>query len=239
MAQALGVQLLDDEGRDIRPGGAALLDLATIDIGGLDPAARRARFLVACDVDNPLVGSQGASAVYGPQKGATPGDVLLLDRALTRFADVIQRDLGPDVRNLPGAGAAGGLGTSLVAFLGAQLRPGIDVVMEAVGFADRLARADLVITGEGKLDTQSLRGKVPAGVMRRAREGGKETVILCGRCEMRPDDVRVESLVERFGERRATGETRLSLEKLAGIVASETSRAGTRAPWDSDWNAGP
>lgn len=91
MAQALGVQLLDDEGRDIRPGGAALLDLATIDIGGLDPAARRARFLVACDVDNPLVGSQGASAVYGPQKGATPGDVLLLDRALTRFADVIPK----------------------------------------------------------------------------------------------------------------------------------------------------
>src|SRR5207253_4479830 len=159
-----------EQGRHLRPGGARLLDLARIDMTELDPAAAAATFVVATDVDNPLVGPHGASAVYGPQKGASPEDVALLDRALGHFAAVVYRDLGEDVRNLPGAGAAGGLGAGLIAFLGARLRPGVDVVMESVGLRERLEGADLVVTGEGAFDVQSLHGKVPAGVLRAAAE---------------------------------------------------------------------
>jgi glycerate kinase len=224
MAQAVGIRLLDDAGRDLGPGGAALLDLASIDASGLDPDVARARFLVACDVDNPLTGPEGASAVYGPQKGATPNDVLVLNRALARFADVAARDLGVDVRDVPGAGAAGGLGGGLIAFLGAELRPGVEVVMEAVGLAGRLSGVDVVLTGEGKLDAQSLHGKAPAGVLRRARETGAKVVILCGRCDVRPDGIRVESLVERFGEHPAMTQTRSRLEDLAAEVASDLGR---------------
>lgn len=221
MAQALGIRLLDAAGHDLRPGGAALLELASIDAGGLDPDAKRATISVACDVDNPLTGPRGASVVYGPQKGASPEDVRLLDRALAHLADVIARDLGHDVREIPGAGAAGGLGAGLIAFVGAKLRPGVDVVMDAVGFSRRLERADLVITGEGALDAQSLHGKVPAGVMRRAQQARKQTMILCGRAEVRPERVRVESLVERFGERRALEEAGACLEDLAALAAAE------------------
>lgn len=228
MAQALGIRLLDGSGRDLEPGGEALLELASIDDGGLDEAVRRARILVACDVDNPLTGPEGAAAVYGPQKGASPDDVVLLDRALGRLADVMRHDLGVDVGDLPGAGAAGGLGAGLVGFLGASLRPGVDVVMEAVGFADRLARADLVVTGEGKLDAQSLRGKVPAGVIRSASEGRKDAMVLCGRSDLPPVDIRVASLVETFGERRAMADAAGALEELAALVAARL--GGPAAP---------
>jgi len=221
MAQALGVRLLDAEGREIVPGGAALLDLARIDASRLNPAVSRTRFVVASDVDNPLTGPQGASAVFGPQKGATPDDVVLLDRALAHFAAVVHRDLGIDVRDVPGAGAAGGMGAGLVAFLGAHLRPGAEVVMEAVGLPERLGRADLAITGEGKLDEQSLHGKAPAGVIRAAREAGVPVVVLCGRAEVRPPDVPVFSLVDRFGEGRAMEDARRALEDLAEEVAAD------------------
>jgi glycerate kinase len=224
MAQALGIRLLDARGRDLEPGGAALTNLAAIDTSALDPDVRRATFRVACDVDNPLTGPEGASAVYGPQKGATPEDVALLDGALAHLADVLRRDLGVDVRDVPGAGAAGGLGAGLVAFLGAELRPGVDVVMDAVGFADRLALADLAVTGEGRLDAQSLHGKVPAGVLRAARAAGVPALILCGRAEVRLPDARVESLVERFGEGRATTEAGPCLEELAERLAPEMAR---------------
>lgn len=220
MAQALGLRLLDHEGSDIGPGGVSLSALSAIDVRGLHRDVRRARFLVACDVDSPLTGPKGASVVYGPQKGAGPNDILLLDQALTRFADVVHRDLGMDIRDVPGAGAAGGLGAALVAFLGAELRPGVEVVMEAVGFPDRLAGADLILTGEGKLDDQSLRGKVPAGVVRQARVAGVEAAILCGRNEVHIDGVLVESLVEHFGEHQAMAEAHRSLEKLAALVAT-------------------
>jgi len=224
MAQVLGVRLLDAEDREIGPGGAGLLDLARIDASRLNPAVRRTRFVVASDVDNPLTGPQGASAVFGPQKGATPDDVGLLDRALAHFAAVVHRDLGIDVRHVPGAGAAGGLGAGLVAFLGAHLRPGVEVVMEAVGLPERLSRADLVITGEGKLDEQSLHGKAPAGVIRAAREAGVPVVVLCGRAEVRPPDVPVFSLVDRFGEGRAMEDARRALEDLAEEVAADAAR---------------
>jgi glycerate kinase len=230
MAQAVGVRLLDAEGLDIRPGAIPLLDLARIHLRGLDPAVAAARFVVATDVDNPLLGPSGASAVYGPQKGASPEDVSLLDDALAHLAAVIHRDLGIDVRDVPGAGAAGGLGAGLVAFLGARLRPGVDVVMEAVGFRERLASSDLVVTGEGAFDSQSLRGKVPTGILRAARELGVPAVVLCGRREVdAPDAQMVVSLAERFGLEPAVERAQSLLEQLAFEVAGELESPG-RAP---------
>jgi glycerate kinase len=220
LAQALGVRLLSASGGEIGPGGASLLDLARIDVSGLEPAVTRTRFLVACDVDNPLTGPRGASVVYGPQKGATSADVLLLDRALGHMAAVIHRDLGLDVRDLPGGGAAGGLGAGMVAFLGAHLRPGVDVVMDAVGLDRRLAAADLVLTGEGAVDRQSLHGKVPDGIIGAARAAGVPAIVLCGRAEARLFDVPVFDLVGRFGEHRAMSDARAALEDLAEEVAA-------------------
>ena len=220
MAQALGARLLDERGTEIGPGGGALLDLRLIDLDGLVPRIGSVRFVVASDVDNPLVGPGGAAAVYGPQKGADPDDVLLLDRALGHYAAILNRDLGVDVRDAPGAGAAGGLGAGLIAFTGARLRAGIDVVMEAVGLHGRLERADLVITGEGQFDEQSLHGKTVAGVIRAAEDERVGVLVLCGRAEVRPEGLRVASLVERFGEQEALENTRLCLESLAQEVAA-------------------
>jgi len=220
MAQAVGVRLVDAAGRDLASGGAELLGLARIDVGGLDPAVRRARFVAAYDVDSPLAGPRGAAAVFGPQKGAGPAEVAVLDRALAHLAAIVHRDLGLDLRDVPGAGAAGGLGAGLVAFLGAHLRPGVEVVMDAVGLQTRMAAADLVITGEGAFDAQSLLGKVTGGVIRTARALGVPVAVLCGRSELAVEGVAVESLVERVGEDRALGDTRLALEELAAWVAA-------------------
>ena len=219
MAQALGVRLLNSRGAQIRNGGEALLDLARIDTSTLDPRAKSATFSVACDVSNPLVGPAGASAVYGPQKGASPEDVILLDRALGHFAALVRQDLGIDVRDTPGAGAAGGLGAGLVAFLGARLRPGIDVVMNAVGFEARLRAADAVLTGEGSFDDQSLNGKTAMGVATAALQAGVPVAVLCGRSEVEPDGMVVASLAARFGLERAMGDTSAALETLAADLA--------------------
>jgi glycerate kinase len=224
MAQALGIRLVDEAGRDLPPGGAALLGLDRVEASGLAPDVRGTEFVVASDVDNPLVGPAGASAVYGPQKGATAGDVELLDRALSRYAGVIRRDLGVDVRERPGAGAAGGLGAGLMAFLGADLRPGVEVVMDAVGFRDRAAVANLVVTGEGKLDEQSLRGKTPAGVMGVARELGVPVAIVAGQAAIGPAGIMVASLAERFGLRRAMSDAGPALEELAEELAGSAER---------------
>jgi glycerate kinase len=221
MAQALGARLMDERGRELPPGGAALVRLARIDLGGLDRAVRRARFTAATDVDNPLVGPNGASAVYGPQKGATPEDVRLLDQALGHFAAVVYRDLGVDLHDVPGAGAAGGLGAGLMVFLGARLRPGVEVVMEAVGLRERLRRADLVVTGEGTFDRQSLHGKAPAGVLRAASEMRLPAVVLCGRAESAAPEARVISLVEKVGEDMALDRPREALARVASEVAAE------------------
>jgi glycerate 2-kinase len=231
MAQALGVRLLDASGSEIGRGGSALIHLASIDMRGLDPAVKGAELVVATDVDNPLVGPHGASAVYGPQKGASPEDVALLDRALRHFAAVVHRDLGLDIRDTPGAGAAGGLGGGLIAFLGAKLRPGVEVVMEAVRLRDRLGGADLVVTGEGAFDAQSLHGKAPAGVLREASGLGVRAIVLCGRAEVVAEGAQVFSLVERFGEEDAMTRGRELLTELASEVASrfEPDQAGGRA----------
>ncbi|QNH10718.1 glycerate kinase [Xanthomonas sp. SI] len=182
MTQALGVRLLDAHGRalDAGVGGGALARLARIDASGLDPRLRQCAIEVACDVDNPLTGPAGASAVFGPQKGATPALVAQLDANLQHYARVIETDLGIALAGLPGGGAGGGLGAALVAFLGAQLRPGADIVAEALGLDALVADADLVITGEGRLDRQSVHGKTPLGVARIARRHGKPVVAIAG-----------------------------------------------------------
>ncbi|MCA1768674.1 MAG: glycerate kinase [Halomonas sp.] len=181
MLMALGARLRDIDGRDLPPGGAALEHLAELDLSGLDPRLAELHVEAAVDVDNPLLGERGASAVFGPQKGATPDDVARLDAALAQFADAAAAAVGQEHRDLPGAGAAGGMGFAARAFLGAELRPGIELVMEQVGVAALLADADLVITGEGQLDGQSLAGKTPVGVARAAQTRGVPVVVLAGR----------------------------------------------------------
>lgn len=180
MLRALGMRFLDDAGRDLPAGGAALARLARIDLAGLDPRLAHCRFDVACDVDNPLTGPQGASQVFGPQKGASPAMVATLDAALAHYGAIIKRTLGRDVAQMPGAGAAGGMGAAALAFLGGQLRPGIDIVLDALEFDTRIADADLLITGEGRLDGQSLRGKSPIGVARRGKRAGLPVIALAG-----------------------------------------------------------
>lgn len=179
-AQALGVRLLDAEGRPLGFGGGELGRLARIEMAGRDPRLAEVEVLVACDVTNPLYGPEGAAAVYGPQKGATPEMVAILDRHLRHLADLIRRDLGVDVSTLPGGGAAGGLGAGLVAFCGARLSPGVQLVMEAVRLQQRLAGADLVVTGEGAMDRQTRFGKTPAGVGLLARRLGVPAVAVVG-----------------------------------------------------------
>ncbi len=222
MAQALGGRFLDAAGRQLPPGGIALLDLVRIDLRSLaERVGGTVRFVAASDVDDPLCGPSGASAVYGPQKGASSEDVRLLDRALGHLAAVVLRDLGIDLKDEPGAGAAGGLGFGLMAFLGARLRPGVEVVMDAIGLPGCVMAADLVLTGEGKLDAQSLSGKVVAGVLRVAAEAGVRAAVVCGRAEIALIDVRVASLVDRFGPGPALEDARRCLETLAQEMASE------------------
>ena len=180
MAQALGVRLLDREGHDLPHRGDGLARLASIDVSGLDERARESTFLVACDVSNPLTGPEGASAIYGPQKGATPQMVETLDAALHRFAEVVRDDLGRDIEELPGAGAAGGLGGGFVAFLDAELRAGVNIVLDLVDMESHLERADLVITGEGCLDYQTIYKKAPIGVALMAKERGIPVVCVSG-----------------------------------------------------------
>ena len=180
MAQALGASLLNADGDELPPGGAALTALSRIDLSALDARAAEASFLVACDVSNPLTGHEGASAIYGPQKGATPEMVESLDAALGNFADVARRDLGVDVERLRGAGAAGGLGGGLVAFLNAELRAGVDIVLDTVGLDANLAGADLALTGEGSLDYQTVYDKGPIGVAARAGRLGIPTIAIAG-----------------------------------------------------------
>ncbi len=180
MAQALGVRLLDAQGRELLYGGAALALLDRIDVSGIDPPVSDCEALGATDVRNPLCGPEGASIVYGPQKGASPEVANKLDEALRHYAEIIERDLGVSVVEVPGAGAAGGLGAGLIAYLGATIRPGIDVIAEAVRLAERIRGADLVLTGEGRLDRQTAFGKTVAGVARIARAEGVPVIVVPG-----------------------------------------------------------
>jgi glycerate kinase len=220
-ASALGGRFLDAAGHRLGDGGAALIGLGRIDVRSLLDPLRHLDIVGVTDVDNPLCGPAGASVVFGPQKGASTEDVVLLDRALGHVAAIASRDLGVDLSNEPGAGAAGGLGFGLMAFCGARLRPGVEVVMDAVGFGRHLEGADLVITGEGSFDAQSLRGKVPAGVLGAAALAGAPVVILCGVASARAPDAMVRSLVDLVGHDAALRDARRSLEALAASVARE------------------
>ena len=180
MAQALGVRLLDAHGQPIGPGGRELERLARIDMAGRDPRLSDTRIEVACDVDNPLTGPCGAAAVYGPQKGATADMVEQLDANLAHLSAVVERELGIDVDAMPGAGAAGGLGAGLVAFCGATLKPGIEIVTEAVGLSEKMAGADLCVTGEGAIDRSSCFGKTIVGVASVAGRHGVPVVAVAG-----------------------------------------------------------
>lgn len=180
MAGALGVRFLNASGEEVPLVGGALQDIESIDLSGLDSRVSTAEIQVACDVDNPLYGENGAAYVYGPQKGATPAMVEELDRGLRHLAGVMERDLGIKVAELPGAGAAGGLGAGLVAFLGAELKPGMDIVIEATGLEERVRKADLVITGEGAIDAQTINGKVPVGVARVAKKYSLPVIGIAG-----------------------------------------------------------
>ncbi|MEL4358350.1 MULTISPECIES: glycerate kinase [unclassified Luteococcus] len=180
LAQALGARLLDGPGNELEPGGAALARLDRIDVAALDPRLGELTLEVACDVTNPLCGPDGASAVYGPQKGADPACVEELDAALAHFARVVQRDLGREVASVPGAGAAGGLGAGLLAFTSAELKRGIEIVVQHSGLPDKVRGASLVITGEGRMDSQTRFGKTPKGVADVAAAAGVPVVAVTG-----------------------------------------------------------
>ncbi|MFD0251054.1 glycerate kinase [Streptomyces sp. NPDC127113] len=201
MLAALGARFLDADGEPVAPGGGGLAALASADLSGLDPRLSDVELVLASDVDNPLTGPKGAPAVYGPQKGASPEDVAALDAALAHFAKVLAQTEGVGARAAeyaasPGAGAAGGIGYGAL-LLGARFRPGIEVMLDVLGFAPALERAGLVITGEGSLDEQTLHGKAPAGVAAAARAAGKEVVAVCGRLALPAD------ALGRAGIRRA------------------------------------
>lgn len=180
MVQALGAKLLTQDSQQIAAGGGALEQLARIDLSGLDSRLADCRIDVACDVTNPLTGPEGATAVFGPQKGATAEMIVRLDRALAHFAQIIQRDLAVDVLQLEGGGAAGGMGAALYAFCGARLRPGIEIVTDALHLAELVADADLVITGEGRIDSQTIHGKVPVGVAKVAQRYNVPVIAIAG-----------------------------------------------------------
>lgn len=190
MAEALGVKFFDSSGMPLPRGGAALRQLDRIDVAALEERVALTRFTVACDVRNPLCGSEGASLVFGPQKGGTPADCQMLDQALTRYGKKIMKTIGIDVLSIPGGGAAGGLGAGLVAFCGATLKRGIDIVLEMTGFDARLQDANLVLTGEGKIDAQLDFGKALSGVVERASQLRKPVLAVAGIVEGEPQSYR-------------------------------------------------
>ncbi|MDX3853034.1 glycerate kinase [Streptomyces sp. AK02-01A] len=231
MLAALGARFLDAEGQPVGPGGGGLRELATADLSGLDARLAEADIVLASDVDNPLTGPKGAAAVYGPQKGAGPEDVAVLDTALVHYAGVLETAIGSRAARLagsPGAGAAGGIGYGALVGLGATFRPGIEVMLDVLGFAPALSRATLVITGEGSLDEQTLHGKAPAGVAAAARAEQIEVIAVCGRLALSAE------ALNKAGIRRAYALTALEpdpavcmaeagplLERLATHIARD------------------
>lgn len=220
VASALGARLLDASGREIPDGGAGLADLASVDLSAVHPALAATEVVVACDVDNPLTGPTGAAHVYGPQKGATPGDVAVLDGALTHWADVVAAATGADHRDEPGAGAAGGVGFAALALLDARLQPGIDLVLELVEFRRHLRGVDLVITGEGSLDSQSLHGKAPVGVARAATAAGVPVVAVCGRRALDDENLRGAGIEAAYSLGDLEPDVARSMAHAAGLLES-------------------
>ncbi|MGI2328102.1 glycerate kinase [Planococcus sp. YIM B11945] len=198
MLKALGMKFYDKDGVELEEGGEALFRLASIDDSGMDRRIQEAHFVVASDVRNRLCGSAGASAVFGPQKGATPEMVRTLDAALHHFADIVLRDQNVDLRIFEGGGAAGGMGAALIAFLKAELHSGIELVMENINFADQIKEADLIITGEGRLDSQTLDGKLITGITKAAAKEGVPVIALCGSQNLSAEQVSEIGLLSAF-----------------------------------------
>ena len=219
LLQALGVRLLDKNGNDLAHGGAALANLTTIDISTMDPALKNVAITAACDVTNPLTGPTGASAVFGPQKGASKDDVATLDASLAHFAQVIDSQLGVAVNDVPGAGAAGGIGAALKGFLNAEFRPGIAIVIEQSGLDAAAQWADVVFTGEGSIDFQTKFGKTPAGVAETAKRHGKPVIAVAGHIGTGIDELHEVGIDAVFGI--APGAASLS-ELLADAAANVT-----------------
>ncbi|CJF84621.1 glycerate kinase [Streptococcus pneumoniae] len=180
MSKALGAKLLDANGAEIKEGGGSLDQLASIDLTNLDSRLAEVKVEVACDVDNPLTGETGASAVFGPQKGATPDMAKRLDRNLAHYAAIVGKEMGIHIQSVPGAGAAGGLGGGLLAFLSAELKPGVDIVIKATQLESYIKNADLVITGEGRIDGQTIYGKTPIGVAKTAKKHSVPVIAIAG-----------------------------------------------------------
>ncbi|WP_433707651.1 glycerate kinase [Paenibacillus illinoisensis] len=199
MAEALGAKFLDAQGQPLARGGGDLNKLAHIDVSGLDPRLQEVELIVACDVTNPLCGEHGASRVFGPQKGATPEMVQLLDANLSHYAEVVKQQLGKDIRDVPGAGAAGGLGAGLLIFTQAVLRKGIEIVIEYTGLQGKLDDADVVFTGEGGIDFQTKFGKTPYGVAQAAKEAGKSVIAIAGYVGEGIDTLYTEGIDAVFG----------------------------------------
>ncbi|MEU3496540.1 glycerate kinase [Kitasatospora cineracea] len=218
MVQALGVGLYDADGALLPPGGAALRRLARVEPGPLAERLRGVEVIVACDVDNPLLGPRGAAAVYGPQKGADAADLVVLEEGLTRWADAVADLTGREVRGAAGAGAAGGVGFAALALLGATMRPGIELLLELLGFERAVRGARLVVTGEGCLDEQTLHGKAPAGVAAAAARAGVPVAAVAGRLELAEREWRAAGFVSA-----------LALADLAGDPAESMARAGELA----------
>lgn len=222
MAQALGVRFYDADGELLGAGGGELARLDRIDCSRLDPRLADVRIEVACDVNNPLTGPQGASHVYGPQKGATPEMVEFLDAALARYDRILQRDLGQDVGRVPGAGAAGGLGAGLMAILGGKLVSGIELVLNVLDFEAKAGGADLVITGEGKFDGQSAYGKVPMGVARRSRALGVPCVVIAGTVLPSADILHGEGVAAYFSILNRPMTLQEAMEGAAELLENQT-----------------
>src|SRR5579859_5761779 len=229
LVTALGGRLLDASGTELPPGGAALARLDRIDVRGLRDLAG-AEVIAATDVDNPLLGPRGAAAVYGPQKGASPADVALLEQGLARWADVAEESFGFAKRDEPGAGAAGGLGFAVLGFLGASTQPGIELMLDLLAFAGHLPGARLVITGEGALDEQTLHGKAPAGVARAAAAAGTglPVVAVAGVCSLSPGQLRSAGIARAYALAdiepdlaRCLDQPGPLLEELAGLIARD------------------
>jgi glycerate 2-kinase len=233
LLQALGARVLSRARTPLPPGGGALPAAGSLDLAGLHPAVHHADLVVACDVDNPLCGPDGAAAVYGPQKGASPAEVAVLEAGLQAWADVVAAATGTDMRDEPGAGAAGGVGFAALAVLGAKPRPGIEVILDLIGFRDQLAGADLVIIGEGSLDEQTLRGKAPAGVAAAARASSVPVIAVAGRVSVPAERLARAGIARAYAladiepdPARSMASAGPLLEELAGHVAR-------------DWLAGP
>lgn len=230
LVQALGARVRDASGAEVGSGGAGAATAATLDLTGLHPGLAAARIEVACDVDNPLIGPEGAAAVYGPQKGADPDQVRQLDAALEHWADVVAAATGQDHRADPGAGAAGGVGFAAVAILGAILRPGAELMLDQLGFADALIGADLIVTGEGSLDEQTLRGKAPAAVAAAGRAAGVPVVAVAGRCLLDAPRLRAAGFDGVYTLLDEAATPRQALDDGAALLRRIGARLGNRLP---------